>query len=51
MFGPIVIEITLAPSGVLGLGAPTVNADLTAITAANSEIGVAIAAAAKLEQQ
>jgi hypothetical protein len=48
MFGPIVIEITLAPPGVLGLGAPTSNADLTAVTAANSEIGVAIAAATKV---
>ena len=48
MFGPIVIEITLAPSGVLGLGAPTTDAALTEITAANSEIGVAIAAAVKV---
>ncbi len=48
MFGPIVLEITLAPSGVLGLGAPTGNADLTEITAANSEIKVAIPAAVKV---
>ncbi len=42
------MEITLAPSDVLGLGAPTVNADLAAVTAASSEIGVAIPAAVKV---
>ena len=48
MFGPIVLEITLAPSGVLMLGKLTENADLAAVTAANSEIGVDIAAATKV---
>ena len=42
MFGPIVLELTLAPSGVLGLVAPTTTTALAAVLAANSEIGVAI---------
>ena len=41
MFGQIDIEITLAGTGVLGLGAIPAAATLTAVTAANSEIGVA----------
>ncbi len=46
MFGPIVIEITLAPSGVLMLGAsPTANA-LAAIT--GSQIGTNIDAASQV---
>jgi hypothetical protein len=48
MFGPIVLEITLAPSGVLMLGKLTENADLAAVTAANSEIGVDIASSTKV---
>ena len=48
MFGQIDIEITLAPSGVLGLGAPTSNADLAAVTAASSEVGIAIPGALKV---
>ena len=42
MFGPIVIEITLAPAGVLGLGASPANSTLAAVTAGSSEIGIAI---------
>jgi hypothetical protein len=42
MCGQIDLEITLAPSGVLGLGALHAAATLTAVTAANSEIVVAI---------
>ena len=45
MFGQIDIEITLAGAGVLGLGAIPAAATLTAVTAANSEIGVAIPSA------
>ncbi len=37
MFGQIDLEITLAPSGVLGLGALPAAATITAVTAANSE--------------
>ena len=50
MFGPIVIEITLAPSGVLGLGKATENADLAAVAASatTNEIGVAIPSASKV---
>jgi hypothetical protein len=42
MFGPIVLEITLASSGVLGLGAIPANSTLSAVTAGSSEIGIAI---------
>ncbi len=48
IFGPIVLEITLAPSGVLGLGALTTITALAAVTAANAEIGVAIPSAASV---
>ena len=41
MFGQIDIEITLAPSGVLMLGAAISTVTATALTAATSEIGVA----------
>ena len=46
MFGQIDVELTLAPAGVLGLGALPVAATLASVTAANSEIGVAISTAA-----
>ena len=46
MFGPIVIEITLAPSGVLILGKKTDATTIAAITATNSEIGIDIPAVA-----
>jgi hypothetical protein len=45
MMGQIDLEITLASSGVLGLGASPVAAALAQVTAANSEIGIAIPAA------
>ena len=48
MFGQIDLEITLAPSGILGLGIATTANDLAAVTAGNSEIGIAIPAAAKV---
>ncbi len=48
MFGQIDLEITLAGSGILLLGKLTENADLAAVTAANSEIGIAIPAAVKV---
>ena len=50
MFGPIVLEITLAGSGVLGLGKATENADLAAVlaSATSNEIGIAIPAAVKV---
>ena len=48
MFGQIDLEITLAPAGVLGLGKPVEAVDLAAISAANSEIGVAIASSTKV---
>ncbi len=46
MFGQIDLEITLDGSGILGLGTPITANALTAVTAANSEIGIAIGAAA-----
>ena len=46
MFGQIDLEITLAPAGVLGLGSPITANALVAVTAPNSEIGIAIPAAA-----
>ena len=50
MFGQIDLELTLAGSGVLGLGAPTLNADLAAVAynAVSNEIGVAIPASLKV---
>jgi hypothetical protein len=48
MFGQIDLEITLAPSGILGLGKATEAVDLAAVNAVNSEIGIAIPAAAKV---
>ena len=48
MFGQIDLEITLAGSGVLLLGKLTENADLAAVTTANSEIGIAIPGALKV---
>ena len=45
MFGQIDLEITLAPAGVLGLGSPITANALVAVTAPNSEIGIAIPAA------
>ena len=48
MFGQIDLEITLASAGVLGLGNnPTANA-IAQVTANNSEIGIAVPAAAQL---
>ena len=46
MFGPIVIEITLAPAGVLMLGASPTASALTAIT--GSQIGTDIPAATQV---
>ncbi len=48
MFGQIDLEISLASSGILGLGASPVAAALAQVTAANSEIGIAIPAATQL---
>ena len=48
MFGDIQLEITMAQAGVLMLGAATEALDLAAVTAANSDSGVAIAAGLKV---
>jgi hypothetical protein len=48
MFGQIDLEITLAPAGALGLGTLPEACLFAAVTAANSEIGVAIPATAVL---
>lgn len=45
MFGQITIEITLAPAGITMLGKQSSEA-INAVTVANSEVGIAIAAAA-----
>ena len=46
MFGPIVIELTLAPNGVLMLGKKTDATTISQITSTNSEIGIEIPAVA-----
>jgi hypothetical protein len=48
MFGQIDLEITLAGAGVLGLGVSPSASAFTEVTAANSEIGVAMPAAIAL---
>jgi hypothetical protein len=48
MFGQIDLEITLAPAGALGLGTLPEAGLFAAVTAANSEIGVAMPATAVL---
>jgi len=47
MLGQITIELTLAPSAITSLGSPAVSA-ITAVTAANSEVSLAIGAAAAI---
>jgi hypothetical protein len=45
MFGQIDIEFTLAPSGILGLGAQTSAANFAEVLSGASEIGIAMPAA------